>query len=136
MNAPFLGIGLQDGNVIAALQAGDGFSAAAPTAHAGGGQAAAAPIPTTAMIVSLSVVASVNDSYVLPFALAGSMIFVFNPTANSANIYGQVAKNQAASPVAIDTINGTAGSTAYALAGGARAIFFCGVNGAWAALTG
>jgi hypothetical protein len=136
MNAPVPGFALQDGNILQNILGGDGFNAAAPTAHAGGGQAAATPIPVSAMIVSLSVVASVNDSYVLPFALAGQLIFVFNPTGNSANIYGQVAKNQSVSPAAIDTINGTAGSTPYALAGGARAIFFCGSNGAWAALTG
>ena len=136
MNVALLGFGLQDGNIIAALQGGDGYNAATLTARAGGGQSAAQPIPPSAMIVVLGTVASVNDSAVLPFALPGEIIFVFNPTANSANIFGQVAKNQAASPVAIDTINGTAGSTAYALAGGARAIFFCGVAGAWAALTG
>jgi hypothetical protein len=134
MNAPVAGFALQDGGILQGILGGDGYNAAAPTAHAGGGQAAATPIPVSAMIASLSVVASVNDSYVLPFALAGSLLFVFNPTANSANIFGQVAVNKATG--VIDTINGVASSTAYALAGGARAIFFCGSNGAWAALTG
>jgi hypothetical protein len=105
-------------------------------AHAGGGQALATQIAQSGMLVNIGTVASVGDSVGLPFAIPGILKFVFNSTANSCNIFGQVAVNKATNPAVIDTINGTAGSTAYALAGGARVCFFCPVAGLWAALTG
>ena len=132
MNAPVAGFGLQDGSILKAILAGSGYSAAKLTAHAGGLQPAAAPISPNSAIVVLGTVASVGDSAVLPFAQPGEWLLVFNSTANSANIYGQVAVN--ALTGVIDTINGTAGSTAYAIAGGVSVLFFCGSNGAWAAL--
>lgn len=132
MNAPFPGVGLQDGGIIQNILSGNGFSAASIIAHAGGLQPAATPIPPSAAIVVLGTVASAGDSAVLPFAQPGETVLVFNSTVTSANIFGQVAVNKLTG--VIDTINGTAGSTAYAIGGGVSVLFFCGLNGAWAAL--
>lgn len=128
------GFALQDSAYVDGIASGNNASYATLIAHAGGGQAAATPMPPNAMIINLGTVATGGDSVVLPFALAGTIKMVFNSTAASANIFGQVSANRQTG--VIDTINGVASSTAYALAAGARAIFFCGANGAWAALTG
>lgn len=128
------GYALQDSAYVNGIAGGNNASFANLTAHAGGGQAAATPIPPSAAIVNVGTVASVNDSIVLPFALAGTFKMVFNQSANSCNVYGQVANNRAVSPAAVDTINGVAGSTPYAIAGGVSVLFMCGANGAWAAL--
>ena len=130
------GLALQDSSYVNGIASGNNASSATLTAKAGGTQAAATPIPPSAMIVNIGTVVTAGDSVVLPFAIAGTFKLVFNSSATSCNIFGQVSNNRAVTPPAVDTINGTAGSTAYALAGGARVLFFCGANGAWAALTG
>lgn len=85
------------------------------TAHAGGGQAAATQLTTS--LNRVATVATAADSAALPKAIKGSAVIVRNDGANSLNLY---AKNGSG-----DTINGASTTTAYALAAGKTAMFFC-----------
>jgi hypothetical protein len=82
-------------------------------AHAGGGQALATQI-VTALVARVSTVATIGDSVALPLA-AGQRVILVNAATNSMNVFAFNGSS--------DTINGTAGSTAYALAGGKTAEF-------------
>lgn len=94
------------------------------TAHAGGTQAGAvgdANATLPAMMNRLTVVASANDSVVLPVSVAGMQITVSNgAAANSANIYPQTGEYMNA------TQNGALG-----IAAGKAATFYCTVAGTW-----
>lgn len=92
------------------------------TAHAGGGQASAVPI--TAMITRVTTVATAGDSVVLPASATGLEITVANAASNSMNVF----------PAGTDQVNSLGASTAYALAGGKTATFFCANSGQWHAL--
>lgn len=126
------GFALQDSPFVNGIASGQNASSQSLTAFAGGGQASAKGISPAALLVQINTVATAGDSVALPFAVPGTWLVVFNASANSANVYGKVAINKLTG--VIDTINGTASSTAYALAGGVSAIFFCAKAGAWAAL--
>lgn len=102
------------------------------TAFAGGGQASAKQMAPAAAFINIGTVATAGDSVKLPFAVKGQSFLVFNSTATSANVFGQAATNKASNTV--DTINGTIGSTAYAIAAGVSVHFFAPANGIWAAL--
>lgn len=124
--------GLQPGDAIAALASGQGLNAVTLTAHAGGGQSAGTQIPPSALLVNTGVVATDHDSCVLPFAVAGTFKILNNTGGHILDLYGQVAINKLTG--VIDTINGTAGSTAYSsitATTGKNAIIWCSVNGAW-----
>ena len=95
------GIPLAPNSVVVATEAapgawsvvgtGEGYSAGLPTvtalngitAHAGGGQGSATPLP--AAINRLTTVATAGDSVVLPAAAPGLQVMVVNSTATSAN---------------------------------------------------
>lgn len=126
------GFALQDSPFVNGIAAGQNAASQVITAFAGGGQAGAKGISPAALLVEIGTVVTAADSVGLPFAVKGTWMLVFNASANSANIYGKVAINKLTG--VIDTINGTAGSTAYALAGGVSALFFCPKDGIWAAL--
>lgn len=126
------GLGLQDSQFIAGITQGQNASSQVLTAFAGGGQGSAKQISPTAALVQIGVVGTANDSLKLPFAIKGQTLLMFNSTVTSANVFGQVPLNRTTG--LIDTINGVAGSTAYAIAGGVSVLFFCAANGAWAAL--
>ncbi len=82
------------------------------TAKAGGGQATATPLGAETNFVTT--VGSVADSVLLPGALLGRHVVVFNAGANSTNIFP-------ASGAAIDALGA---NTAYALAAGASREFW------------
>ncbi len=93
------------------------------TAHAGGGQGSATPLP--AMINRVTTVASAGDSVVLPASAPGLMVMVVNATAtNSMNVF----------PAGADAINALAASTAFAVAAGKTAEFYCTNSGQWHSL--
>lgn len=89
------------------------------TAHAGGGQGSATPLP--AMINRITTVATIADSVVLPAAVPGMQIMVVNAGANSANVF----------PAGTDAINALGASTAFALAATKVAEFYCTNSGQW-----
>lgn len=126
------GFALQDSPFVNGIAAGQNAASQVITAFAGGGQAGAKGISPNALLVEIGTVATAGDSVALPFAVKGTWMVVFNASANSANMYGRVPVNKLTG--VIDTINGTAGSTAYAIAGGVSVLFFCPANGIWAAL--
>ena len=104
------------------------------TAHAGGTQAACQVLPAGIALVSIDTVSSATDSVCMPFAVAGTDFQFAVNSSNSPNVYGQVANNPLTG--AADTINGTAGSTAYQPAGQKNVECFSPKNGAWRCVTG
>ncbi len=132
------GIGQPDFVWLRGLAGGNNQFTQDVVAFAGGGQASATPmgVPnaqgTEAVLIRIKTVTSVADSCQLPQAGAGKTLLVFNSSANSANVYANPSVNKATSVT--DTVNGSSNVTAYALAGGKSALFFCPVDGIWAAL--
>lgn len=129
---PDAGQGLIDSEYAQGIAQGQNDTIATVTAFAGGLQPGATLIPVSAQLINIGTVASGGDSLKLPFAVKGQVKILFNSTVTSCNIFGAIGTNRKTG--AVDTINGVASTTAYALAGGKSAILFCPVNGAWAAL--
>lgn len=130
---PGTSFALQDGVWLNGLAGGlNRAYASGITAHAGGTQAAAFPLPPGIALIEVTTVASSADSVLAPQCLQGAEFKVYNASATTLNIYGQVAVNPVTGVA--DTINGTAGSTAYQLTTKQAAEFFCSKNGAWAAI--
>lgn len=131
------GIGQPDFVWLRGLAGGNNLFTQSATGLVGGGQAGATPIGspnsqgTEATLIQLAAVASANDSFQLPQAIKGKLLFVFNSTVNSANVFASPQINRQTS--ALDTINGAANATANAIAGAASTIYFCPVDGLWAA---
>lgn len=92
------------------------------TAHAGGGQGAATPIPTC--IARFTTVATAADSSVLPPSAGGMQITVANAGAASMNVF----------PAVGEQINALGTNAAFALAAGKTATFTCAVPGQWHAV--
>lgn len=89
-------------------------------AHAGGGQALATPL--TAMYNRVITVGTAADSVVLPPSKAGMEITVTNAAAlNSMNVF----------PATGEAINALAVNTAFAVAAGKTATFYCATAGQW-----
>lgn len=92
------------------------------TAHAGGGQANAFPIPGNVQIARVTVVASGNDSVLLPPSAPGLEITVVNATAaTSMNVYATGA----------EVINAIAANSPFAVAGTKTVTFYCATAGQW-----
>ena len=89
------------------------------TAHAGGGQASATPL--TGMINRVSVVATAGDSVVLPAAIRGTEIQVYNDAALAMNVF----------PAGTDTINDLAASTQVSQIPQSIYTFLCTTTGLW-----
>lgn len=102
------------------------------TATAGGTQAAALQLPGTATLIEVDTVATSGDSVMLPQCVASRVLTIINAGAGTLYVYGNSATNRATA--AADTINGTAGSTAYQLTTTLVAQFYCAKSGAWKAL--
>lgn len=95
-------------------------TANAITARAGGGQALATAL--TATYNRVTTVATAADSVLLPAAVAGTRVVVFNAAAaNSMNVF----------PATGAAINALAANTAFAVAAGRGAEFVCCVDGTW-----
>jgi len=92
------------------------------TATAGGGQANAFQI--TKSMSRISTCATIADSVKLPSAKAGSLCFVVNSGATSANVF----------PATGEQINALGANNAFAVAAGGRSAFFCPVDGRWFAV--
>lgn len=99
-------------------------TASAITAFAGGGQTGNAQSNLTNMINRLAVVATIGDSATLPASKVGLSVFIANDAANSANVF----------PALGDSINALGANTAFALAGGKNAMFYCTIAGKWHAV--
>jgi hypothetical protein len=98
---------------------GKSQTANALTALVSGGQTGAPLLPAT--FNRVTTVASAADSVMLPVAIAGSLVFVKNTSANALAIF----------PSKGDLINAAAVDAVYSLATVKSAIFFCCVNGTW-----
>ncbi len=120
------GFELLDGGWASGLSQGQNQTNQSVTAHAGGGQANATKIQPAAALIAITAVATGADSVALPRAAKGQVKMVVNNTATSADIY--------AYPGTTDTINAVATGTAYVLAAGKSALFFCPKNGVWGAI--
>lgn len=101
------------------------------TAHAGGGQTSAFQLPAGVALVEIDTVATAGDSVALPQCLAGMMLYLRNAGGATLDVYGNATTNPLSATS--DTINGTAGSSAYTVSNNTNAIFFCAKNGAWSA---
>jgi hypothetical protein len=132
------GVGQPDFFWLRGLAGGNNRFHQSVAAFAGGGQAGGTVIGATnaqgteAELVEIQTVVSANDSCQLPQAIKGKVLKVFNSSANSSNIYASPSVNKATGVT--DTINGASNVTAYALAGGVSAEFFCPRDGIWAAI--
>lgn len=129
---PATGPGLVDGTWLNGLAGGTNYAAQyGITAHAGGTQAAAFQLPQGYAILQVGTVATTDDSVALPQCVQGSFIFLANAGASTLDVYGSPVTNGLTA--GHDTINGTAGTSAYTLLTETNAIFFCAKNGAWTA---
>lgn len=132
------GVGMPDFMWLNGLAGGDNHYCQNATALSGGGQDGATQIGVPnaqgiqAFMVNINVVAVANDSCMLPQAIKGKALLVYNSTANSADIYASPNTNKATGST--DTINAAANANAYALASHKAALFFCPEDGIWAAI--
>ncbi len=109
------------------FEAGIGFSGSLPidlscdniTAHAGGGQGSATPMP--GIINRITTVATLGDSVSLPPAVPGLDLMVINHGANDAQIYG----------AGTDTIDDIATATGVSQMAGSVVIYSCTTAGRW-----
>ena len=95
------------------------------TAHAGGVQASA--VALVSAINNVTVVGTAGDSVALPSAVGGQTVYVINSSATSMNVFSSNSSTA-------DTINGTAGTTAFAVAGGVAVCFISPASGVWRAM--
>jgi O-acetylhomoserine/O-acetylserine sulfhydrylase-like pyridoxal-dependent enzyme len=115
---------LQDGRWLLGVAAGNNRAYQnGITAHAGGTKAAAFQLPANVQLFEIDTVANAGDSVLMPAALQGQIIDIFNNGASNLDIYGR----------GTDTINQSATATAYVLTPGQCAHFFCAKNGLWGA---
>jgi|SRR5215469_3713179 len=127
---PYLFSGLFLSTMFARMFQGGIASEDGITAHATGGQANAYQL--LASFNRVATVASGGDSVALPKAIKGSRVVVDNATGTSMNVFSLATQAGSSSP---DTINGTAGTTAFAQAGNKRVDYVCYTTGAWVTST-
>lgn len=96
-----------------------GSAASGITAQAGGTKAAATVLAK--QFNQISTCATADDSVLLPAALAGRTVYVFNDGAAAARIFG----------AGTDTIDGVGTATGVPLTNAERAVFVCFTDGAW-----
>lgn len=90
------------------------------TAHAGGGQTNATKL--TSVLNRVTTVASAADSVELPASIAGLEITIINAAAsNSMNVF----------PATGEAINALSANSAFAVAAGKTATFYCVTAGQW-----
>ncbi len=136
-NPPVNGYGAVDGTWLQGLASGQNLNFQnGITAHAGGTAAAAFQLLPNVYLVEVDTVTTNGDSVALPQCVASDVLFMSNAGASTLDVYADPVNNSAVSPAAVDTINGTAGSTAYTLATKTNAIFWCAKNGNWSAIKG
>jgi len=116
------GPGLQDGQWLLGVAAGNNRSYKNGVTAAGNSKATAFQLPAGVELIEVDTVAA-NTGVLMPAAVAGQIVMVFNSGANTLNIFGR----------GTDTIGNTATGTARTMAANASAVFFCAKNGSWAA---
>lgn len=132
---PINGFATVDGNWLNGLAGGQNATfQSGIVAHAGGTQAACFNLPVGVYYMQIDTVATTGDSVCLPFAAAGTNVQIRNNGANTVNIFGQSANNPLTG--AADTINGTAGSSAYSPTTQQSADCFVAKNGSWSCVKG
>lgn len=89
------------------------------TAKAGGGQSGATPL--TGNINRVTVCATLNDSALLPSAIVGRRVSVYNAGAAGLNVF----------PATGESINSGSANAAFAVASTKSAIFECVATGLW-----
>lgn len=132
-NRPNRGMRLVDALWLLGLSWGKNRGVGKVTAHPGGGQANATRVPADAELVVIDAVATEDDSIMLPFAEAGSVLKIYNAGGAAADIYANNGVNRTTGTT--DKIGTAANGTPTALAAGAAIELFCPVNGTWAAIT-
>lgn len=106
----------------------------AVTAKAGGGQAGATPL--NAAVNPVSVVATNADSVLLPLALPGTQVVVYNATANTLQVFGQASNPNLANSagdriVPHDSNSVAASATGVSQATALIATYVCYAPGLW-----
>ena len=96
------------------------------TAHAGGTQAAALALSSTAFYHRIATCATAGDSVVFPAATVGASHYLRNDGAASAQMFG----------LGTDTINGVAAATGVPLGAGSGVMLFCTTAGKWTTAAG
>lgn len=103
-------------------------------AHAGGTQAACLSLIPGTYLYEIDTVTTTGDSICLPFAQQGTNLSIRNAGAQTLDVYGQTNNNPATA--AADTINGTAGSTAYTAIANNSIECFSAKSGSWSCVQG
>ena len=131
------GFALVDNQWLVGLASGLNFTyQSGVTAKASGTQATCTVLTSGVYQISVDTVGSSGDSVCLPFANAGVNVQIANNSSTTLNIFGQAGNNPSVSPAAADTINNTAGSSAYQLTTQQNADCFVAKNGAWRCVKG
>ena len=94
-------------------------SANALTAHAGGGQPSATPLPDE--VNNVTTVATAGDSVALPVSIAGMQVIVINDAANAMQVFG----------AGTDTIDDVATATGVSQNGKSAVLYSSPVAGKW-----
>ncbi len=127
---PGTGPSLIDGVWLNGIAGGTNYAFQSGLTALGTTQATALQLnPSIAMFEIDTVAASTGVA--LPQCVAGTWIDLRNAGASTLSIYGSAMLNGLTA--ANDTINGTAGSSAYTILTQTNAVFFCAKNGAWSA---
>jgi len=103
-------------------------------AHAGGTQAACLNLLPSIYLYEVDTVATTGDSVCIPLAKMGTDFNIRNAGAQTLYIYGQATVNPATGVV--DTINGTASTTAYQVPATNSAECFAAKTGVWSCTHG
>jgi hypothetical protein len=98
------------------------FSWSSGLTATGTNQATALALPQGVPLLEVAVAAA-STGVMLPPAVLGAQIFLFNDGANPIQVYGN--------SVSGDTIDGVAGATGVPMTNAKRAIFFCFAPGKW-----
>lgn len=125
IKGPFLVSGKYLDDKFNQISGGGGSTVASGlVAHAGGTKAAALQIASGKALVGFGTVATNGDSALLPPAVAGTQLQVYNAGAATLSLYGH----------GTDTINGVATATNYDLTTKQSALFGCALDGHWSAI--
>jgi hypothetical protein len=132
---PVPGFQTPDGTWLLGIAGGQNFTYQyGITAHAGGTQAACTNLVPGIYLYEVDTVATTGDSVCLPFAIAGTNFSLRNAGTGTLDIYGQPNNNLATG--AADTINGTAGSSAYTITNNTNVECFAAKSGVWSCVKG
>lgn len=127
---PFPGFQAVDGTWLLGIAGGTNYTYQSGITAAGTNQATATQLSAGIAMFEIDTVAS-STGVALPQCVAGTQLDIRNAGASTLSIYGSATVN--ALTAANDTINATAGSTAYTILTNTNATFFCAKNGAWSA---